>query len=280
MFQNFKNRLTITGEIETCTAIHIGAAEDNFSPGGVKNPFLRNASGLPFIPGSSLKGVMRSFMERLFSEVEQGERLAKHVDFREGEWIPVCTPAKMCFDLSKQDSSDSKYVEYRDLVKARGREDDLSDFIYKNSCIICRIFGSQVNGSKLLIRDAEVCEGTFVEETDFELRTGVSIDRDLGKAVQGRFYDFEVVPQGTRFRFQAVAENVDEQEKHCLQILFRAMGLGLITIGGMTSRGLGSIKLTNVDVTCLDETNLLDVLLGRQKMKPLNWEGIAEGGEK
>ena len=66
MFDKFINRYIIKGEIVAVTALHIGATED-FHPNGSMNPFFRNAEGLPVIPGSSLKGVLRSFAQQLLS---------------------------------------------------------------------------------------------------------------------------------------------------------------------------------------------------------------------
>ncbi|MGB9626625.1 MAG: type III-A CRISPR-associated RAMP protein Csm3 [Phycisphaerae bacterium] len=54
----------ITGQIEVVTGLRIGASQDTMEISGLDNPILRNpASGDPYIPGSSLKGKMRSLME-------------------------------------------------------------------------------------------------------------------------------------------------------------------------------------------------------------------------
>ncbi len=54
----------ITGEIEVVTGLRIGASQDTMEISGLDNPILRNpANGDPYIPGSSLKGKMRSLME-------------------------------------------------------------------------------------------------------------------------------------------------------------------------------------------------------------------------
>ena len=54
----------ITGKIVVKTGLHIGAGTDEVHIGGVDSPILRNPLNLePYIPGSSLKGKMRSIME-------------------------------------------------------------------------------------------------------------------------------------------------------------------------------------------------------------------------
>ena len=54
----------ITGIIRVKTGLHIGAGNDRVEIGGMDNPIVRNPlTNEPYIPGSSLKGKMRSLME-------------------------------------------------------------------------------------------------------------------------------------------------------------------------------------------------------------------------
>ena len=70
------------------------------------------------------------------------------------------------------------------------------------------------------------------------------------------------MPEGTEFSFKAVLENGDPCEWHVVEQLLRAMEIGLIQIGGMKSRGLGEIKLTNIRYQKIDETNIAAYLSG------------------
>lgn len=54
----------ITGIIEVKTGLHIGAGNDRIEISGMDNPIIRNPlTQEPYIPGSSIKGKMRSLME-------------------------------------------------------------------------------------------------------------------------------------------------------------------------------------------------------------------------
>lgn len=54
----------ITGKIVVKTGLHIGAGNDKVEIGGMDNPIIRNPlTREPYIPGSSIKGKMRSLME-------------------------------------------------------------------------------------------------------------------------------------------------------------------------------------------------------------------------
>jgi CRISPR-associated protein Csm3 len=65
----------ITGEIECVTGLHIGGSADQIEIGGVDLPIIKHPiSGEPYIPGSSLKGKMRSQLEKRLGKVgEKGD---------------------------------------------------------------------------------------------------------------------------------------------------------------------------------------------------------------
>lgn len=60
----------ITGQIRVVTGLRIGASQDTMEISGLDNPIIRNpADNMPYIPGSSLKGRMRSLSEWYHREV-------------------------------------------------------------------------------------------------------------------------------------------------------------------------------------------------------------------
>jgi len=57
---------TIKGAIRVITGLHIGASSENIEIGGLDNPIIKDplpGSNAPYIPGSSLKGKLRSLVE-------------------------------------------------------------------------------------------------------------------------------------------------------------------------------------------------------------------------
>lgn len=57
----------ITGKIKVVTGLHIGSGNTEMHIGGTDNPVIKNAAtNEPYIPGSSLKGKMRSLL-RLYT---------------------------------------------------------------------------------------------------------------------------------------------------------------------------------------------------------------------
>jgi len=74
---NLYGRIFITCNVEAVTGLHIGGAESSLSIGGVDNVIVRDPlSNRPYIPGSSLKGKMRSQMEK-FHGLPQNRRIGQ-----------------------------------------------------------------------------------------------------------------------------------------------------------------------------------------------------------
>lgn len=60
----------LSGQIVVVTGLRIGGSQETMEISGVDNPIIRNpANAEPFIPGSSLKGKMRSLAEWYFGEI-------------------------------------------------------------------------------------------------------------------------------------------------------------------------------------------------------------------
>lgn len=89
--------LDVRCDIECLTGLRIGAAETSISIGGMDNPVIRDPlTGRPYIPGSSLKGKMRSLLERRW-KVDQNwaidrERVLIHACEKQADYetCPIC----------------------------------------------------------------------------------------------------------------------------------------------------------------------------------------------
>src|ERR1700689_2048340 len=57
-------KLIVEGDIACQTGLHIGAGKGSLEIGGADNPVVKDAYGLPYIPGSSLRGKIRSLLEQ------------------------------------------------------------------------------------------------------------------------------------------------------------------------------------------------------------------------
>ncbi len=52
----------LKGNIKLETGLHIGGAKSSLDIGGLDSPVIKTAKGVPYIPGSSLKGKIRSLL--------------------------------------------------------------------------------------------------------------------------------------------------------------------------------------------------------------------------
>jgi len=64
-------KVIISGQIDCLTGLHIGGSKDNVEIGGIDLPVIkRGIDKAPYIPGSSLKGKLRSLLQKAYGEAE------------------------------------------------------------------------------------------------------------------------------------------------------------------------------------------------------------------
>src|SRR4051795_9403724 len=56
-------KIILEGELHCETGLHVGAGKGSLEIGGADNPVVKDAFGKPYIPGSSLRGKLRSLLE-------------------------------------------------------------------------------------------------------------------------------------------------------------------------------------------------------------------------
>lgn len=62
-------KIRISGKIELLSGMHIGGSGAFSAIGAVDSPVVKDRlTGLPLLPGSSLKGKMRSLLARMYNE--------------------------------------------------------------------------------------------------------------------------------------------------------------------------------------------------------------------
>src|ERR1700682_6028586 len=57
-------KLILEGELRCETGLHVGAGKGSLEIGGSDNPVVKDAFGRPYVPGSSLRGRIRSLLEQ------------------------------------------------------------------------------------------------------------------------------------------------------------------------------------------------------------------------
>lgn len=232
MLKKMINSARIKMKINPIDPLLIKSGQANV--GGVDMAFVRTykygEKEEPYIPGSSLKGMIRSYGEKICRSLRDNP-------------VPVCLPYA---GLSSKDPNEkgqaSCGLRLDEYKKKYSQKTIPSRKIYSLSCPICRLFGSHEFIGRCSTSDAYLTEeskkpGGHV----LEIRDGVAIDRFTGGAAKGAKYDLEVLTKG---EFETVLDirNFERWQMGLLGLILRDMEEGLVRLGFGKSRGLGRFQ--------------------------------------
>ncbi|MEM4396937.1 MAG: type III-A CRISPR-associated RAMP protein Csm3 [Candidatus Woesearchaeota archaeon] len=74
--------MKIKGTIKLESGLHIGGSKDIFKIGGLDSPVIKDKDGYPYIPGSSIKGKMRSLLEKKYGLKDLAKEDSQNKDER------------------------------------------------------------------------------------------------------------------------------------------------------------------------------------------------------
>jgi CRISPR-associated protein Csm3 len=241
LFGNF----VIAGTITTKEGLHIGAPKESVEIGGIDTPVIKHPiTGAPYIPGSSLKGKMRSILEKATMASSRNfryNRREQHID------------QHVCYDINFSNDDETGNGAL--------------------NCPVCRVYGSvgkkSNNGkigqnypSRILVRDSYLSKEEGVNKNliidelyVFEAKTETAINRITAEAnprtiervPEGAVFSFEIIykvfckPDGPNKITNQELNNVKLDIKNIFEIL------ALIqrdSLGGNISRGSGKVEFT------------------------------------
>ncbi len=210
MSHTLSKKIIVRGKIEALTGIAIGGTNNAMGIGGVDKGVIRNpATGEPYIPGSSIKGKMRSLLEMVNGEIGT-EKMGAGID-----------------------NGPSTNYSHR-ATKLFGNAVKSQD--------------EKQRPSRLIVRDANLLrsqiDSDFFKNADLlytEVKTEVVIDRITSRAMPRQL---ERVPAGAMFNFELVLNVFNEDtEANLVTDMFAALQLLQNDyIGGSGSRGSGQIR--------------------------------------
>jgi CRISPR-associated RAMP protein (TIGR02581 family) len=190
-----------------------------------------------YLPGTSLKGVVRSHVERIARTLADESVCVPYLE-RPDDDLPIEADAIGCGHRLQQIHNAWKEAN-RTLSTPTA---------YAFSCAACRLFGSTRIAGRLNIPDAHAVPGT----AGTEHRDHVAIDRFTGGAAGGLKFDKEVL-NGGKFDVSISVENFELWQLGLLCVLLEDFTDGIIAVGSGTSRGLGYVEgeVKKVDLTYL-----------------------------
>jgi len=266
--------------LETKSHLRIGAGEGAVDISAAGNPLIRalvynekkpegsKDRRVPYIPGSSLHGVIRSWVEKALRSAETQVNVEAKLEGLEDEdtKAKVLDDARSGFKamlgLGEKDdlSPEQLYKEWRvypsvcdpmlDVDKcerisgregeARAWKRDWWEAIGRPMpCHVCRVFGYMGQRGKVKISHAFPIR----EDIPVDIITRVAINRLTGAADEGKLFDLEAIPPGVSFYFFTVLENLSPEDKANFDKGIRALTLQLAAVGAHSTIGFGMVEV-------------------------------------
>jgi CRISPR-associated protein Csm3 len=224
----FIGKLILEGDLQCETGLHIGAGKGQLEIGGADNPVVKDAFGRPYIPGSSLRGKLRSMLE-------QASGLA--------------TPAELVY-LSRR-----KGQEVR-IHQSDRPDDDVCVLFGRNPGRMDRVSGEALESttatpSRLTVYDAPLDVDSItpqmrenLDDEITEVKSENAVDRITSQANPRTL---ERVPAGARFRFRMIMDMLCDEDKPLFSRVVESLRmLEDDSLGGGGSRGNGRVRLSNL----------------------------------
>jgi len=204
--------VTLKGQVNLLSGLHIGGGDDTMKIGGIDNGVVKDINtDKPYIPGSSLKGKMRSLLEQNFRLVYLPSANGKPFSSALLNEVPV----------EEKDNANNLLKLFGDSGEA-------------NMHGITRI-----SVGDCLLSDESI--NMQLSEAKYEN----VIDRKSGTANHPR--QTERVPSGVKFDFDIRVKILPEDDEEVLKAMVEK-GLELIEndyLGGNGSRGYGRVEFIN-----------------------------------
>ncbi|MCE7987665.1 MAG: hypothetical protein DYG89_41400 [Caldilinea sp. CFX5] len=171
----------------------------------------RNGRDEPYLPGASLKGVLRSRAEQL---------------------VRTFLPAQRVCDIFAEPITDSAVRSCTKTI-----EGVAAGLRYAQACRICQLFGCGGLAGRVQVSDAYLAPNTTFS---FGQRSGVGINRQRGAAQAKALFFYEVLEQGL-FQTTITLENFELWQVGLLAHPFHELWTGQLPVGYGAQRGLGRL---------------------------------------
>lgn len=264
--KQFLGKLIFQCVLEVETGLHIGGGSETLTIGGLDHPVIREPlTNYPYLPGSSIKGKLRSILERFLNcpinrkgsrdtwRYESDDLIDGYSEI-DGQYIKF-TGANNCQLSRVFGSTGANCLIEINLATKEGlvpQNSSKKTIVYNNQNVECIQFRGRNHPARLIVRDChlkkesieelrEIDTGLYMTEWKFEN----SLDR-VTSAANPR--QLERVPAGAKFNFEMVYTVEDEtQAEEDLKNLVIALAiLQDDALGGHGSRGYGKIKFQNI----------------------------------
>ncbi len=246
--------MKISKVLAIITGLHIGGADDTMKIGGVDSPVIkrsikwnRNKKRVdlingeiltePYIPGSSLKGKIRSLLEHEFGlHTNFAKNILKEKDSKKLNKLTKLKGSSVSSQFIEYlDNNKKKYAKLIIKLFGEGGGESESDEITIPRVVFRDAFITDEIREKYLSGDIELTEEKFENV----------IDRFSGKTKNGGLRQIERVVPGVEFDFEVVIRKLDESDDTELFEKTILLGMKLLEedyLGGNGTRGYGKVE--------------------------------------
>jgi len=215
-FEKLDRIIEVTVEYTTLGTLSIGAGDQPQST--VDSPVVRIGAE-PVIPGSSLKGALRSNLEAILS----------------GQGVAVCVPYTAIPNEIRKDHRVDQYLSEIGRLNTCKPTQDI--------CPVCQMFGTaggtQGLSGRVMVLDARL-QGAF-NPTILTERAHVAITRDTRSQAGGALVSVEAVDAGVKF--SGVIRLINPEDWMVGAILRSLEALGYLGIGAKKTSGYGQLQV-------------------------------------
>src|SRR5215510_11944392 len=187
-------KLILTGDLHCETGLHIGAGKGSLEIGGADNPVVKDAFGLPYIPGSSLRGRVRSLLENAMGLTSPAELV--YVSRRRGQEVRI----------HQSDRPDDEICLL--FGRGSGRAEKVEGEVLESGA---------ASPARLAVYDAPLDPDSItaqmrenLDDEITEVKSENAIDRITAQANPRTL---ERVPAGARFRVRVVLDVLCDEDK-------------------------------------------------------------------
>jgi CRISPR/Cas system CSM-associated protein Csm3 (group 7 of RAMP superfamily) len=254
------NRYKIVGTLSALSSIHIGDGNMDSNPDRLPPPdddksdevpkystVVTDVKGRAYIPGSTIKGRLRSWLTQIFSDFSLA-----------------------CLNSNK------RAIALKDVAEElkEGKKTQLQIHSLLKQAEL--LFGSAINEGKAEFWDAPMettpqlppgisaqCYSGYDATRGTILLKSVAIDLVTGTAAKNKLFNYEVVPKGAKFSLTVAGQNLSEEELG--MVLFALDGFNSfiypVTLGAMGSVGFGRFAFDSLKIFYLCSENFKEWLL-------------------
>jgi CRISPR-associated protein Csm3 len=224
-------KLILEGDMHCESGLHVGAGKGSLEIGGADNPVVKDAQGRPYVPGSSLRGRIRSLLEQATGMAVPSELV--YISKRKGQEVRIHQSDRPDDEICILFGRSPGRIE-----KAGGGDEG----------------GVHATPARLSVFDAPLIPGSITpqmrENLDDEL-TEVKSENAIDRITsQANPRTLERVPAGARFRIRMVLDLLCAEDAVLPALLVQ--GLRLLeddALGGGGSRGNGRVSFDNLKLT-------------------------------